>query len=347
MDNRFSAEKALWHIDKIAQLRQGKDIIPTHVQIILSDLCNQNCHFCAYRMDGGFSTEGFADADGNKNPVRFIPTEKAKEILTDCARLGAQAIEFTGGGEPTVHKDCYEIIDFAQSLGLETGLVTNGVRLKPHSCIENLTWLRISVDAGTPETYEMVRESKAWPTVMKNLKYAGSLTKPYVGLGYVITRENYLEIYDGCHIAREAGIPYVRLSAMFSEYGADYYEGIDHEVRRQIEKAKALERDNFKVVNFFENRVHDLEMGKPDYQFCGEQQFVLYIGGDQKVYTCCTNAYTKHGEIGDLKSQSFASWLKSTRRYDFDARSCHHCQFNDKNKIINWALSKPAHVNFV
>lgn len=345
--SKFSNEKALWHIERIMDLRQGKDIVPTHVQIILSDLCNQNCHFCAYRMDGGFSIEHFADENGNKNPKRFIPTDKALEILDDCARLGVKAIEFTGGGEPTVHPDCMKIIGHAQSLGLETALVTNGVRLKPNTVIENLTWLRISVDAGTSETYEMVRESKAWNIVMKSLRYAGSLTKPYVGVGFVITKENYLEIEQACKITKDAGIPYIRLSAMFSDYGADYYDGYDVEVQRQINKALELQDDSFKIVNFFNDRVKDLELGKPDYKFCGEQQFVLYIGGDQKVYTCCTNAYTTRGEIGDLKKQSFANWMKNHRRYDFDATQCHHCQFNDKNKVINWVLSTPDHVNFV
>ena len=345
--NEFSNEKALWHIDRIADLRQGKNIVPTHLQLILSDLCNQNCHFCAYRMDGGFSTENFAGPNGEKNPARFIPTAKAKEILRDCARLGIKAIEFTGGGEPTVHPDCYEILEYAQNLGLETGLVTNGVRLKPHTCIENLTWLRISVDAGTPETYEAIRESRKWPTVMQNLKYAGSLTKPLVGVGFVTTRENYKELIEACHITRNAGIPYIRISAMFSDQGASYYDGVVDEIRSLSKAADGLQTDKFRIANFFNDRVQDLTQGKPDYEFCGEQQFVLFVGGDLKLYTCCTNAYTTHGEIGDLSNKTLAMWLETNNRFAFNAKQCHHCQFNAKNKAINWMLGKPNHVNFV
>ena len=345
--NKFSNEKAVWHIERIQQLREKKDIIPTHVQIILSDLCNQNCHFCAYRMDGGFSTEQFGDDKGNRNPVRFIPTAKVKEILDDCARLGANAIEFTGGGEPTVHPDCFEIIEYAQKLGLQTGLVTNGVRLKQCAAVENLTWLRISLDAGDAATYERIRESKAWKQVMKNLVYAGSLEKPYVGVGFVITRENYKELAAATKLTKEAGIDYIRISAMFSTLGHAYYDGIEDVILQQIEESVAYNDENFKAVNFYNDRVKDLDDGKPDYKFCGEQQFVLYIGGNQKIYTCCTNAYTKHGEIGDISNQSFATWLNTTRRYDFDATSCHHCQFNQKNRVINWMLSTPDHIDFV
>ncbi len=346
--NEFSSLKAAWHIERIADLRAGKDIVPTHVQIILSDLCNQNCHFCAYRMDGGFSTENFADEKGNKNPNRRMPTAKALEILDDCAAMGVGAIEFTGGGEPTVHPDCFEIIAHAQRLGMATGLVTNGVKLKPHPAIEALTWLRISLDAGNAETYERIRQSSAWPQVMKALGYAGTLKVPYVGVGFVVTRENFKEIAQACEIVKAAGIPYVRLSAMFSNGGELYYAGVESAIDECRREAKKLEDDTFKIVDFFSSRVEDLRQKAPEYSFCGEQQFVLYIGGDQKVYTCCTNAYTTHGEIGDLKEQSFATWMKAHRRYDFDARGCHHCQFNDKNKVINFMLDKkPAHVAFV
>ena len=345
--NHFSELKAAWHIDRIADLRAGKDAVPTHVQIILSDLCNQNCHFCAYRMDTGFSTMNFADEQGNRNPKRFIPYEKAIEILEDCASMGVGSIEFTGGGEPTVHPKCFEIIEHAQKLGMQTGLVTNGVRLKDCQAVRNLTWLRISLDAGTAETYLAMRESSAWDTVMRSLQLAGTLTNPYVGVGFVVTRDNYTELDLACAIVKAYKIPYVRVSAMFSTDGDSYYDGLIEAIAEKRKLSKHLEDETFKVVDFFDNRIADLKQQAPDYSFCGYQQFVLYIGGDQKVYTCCTNAYTTKGEIGNLKNQSLKQWMSSYRRFDFDAKGCHHCQFNEKNKVINYMLSKPEHVNFV
>lgn len=348
MTDVFTNFKPAWHLEKIAKLREKKDIVPTHVQLIISDLCNQSCHFCAYRMDGGFSTENFPDAEGNKNPKRFMPTEKAMEILHDCAELGIQAVQFTGGGEPTVHPDHIEIIDYAQSLGLETGLVTNGVRLKNHSVFDLLTWLRVSLDAGSKRSYEQIRQSKQWDKVIDNIRLATTFKRPYLGIGFVITKENYKEIVDACELVKELGVPYIRLSAMFSRYGGSYYDGIYDRITEFRMEAKRLEDENFKVVDFFGDRVSDLELASPNYDFCGFQQFVLYIGGDQKVYTCCTNAYTTHGETGDLSNRSLSDWLQSYRRYDFNAKSCHHCQFNDKNKLVNYLLDpKPPHVDFV
>lgn len=346
----YSALKAAWHIDRIADLRQGKDVAPTHLQIVISDLCNQDCHFCAYRMEGGFSTENFADESGNKNPRRMIPTFKVLEILDDSAAMGCKAVEFTGGGEPTVHKDWQAIIGHAQALGMSTGLVTNGVRLDERSIdvLRRLTWMRISLDAGEAHTYERIRRSKAWPKVMEALQLAGSLKGPLVGVGFVVTQENYGELHRAAELVKKSGIAYMRVSAMFSNMGAGYYAGILDAVNVERKRAKALEDETFKVVDFFGDRVQDLEQHAPDYSFCGYQQFTVYVGGNQKVYTCCTNAYTTHGEIGDLKNMRFADWVRDTRRLGFNARTCHDCQFNQANRVLNYMVNPaPAHVDFV
>src|SRR5690348_3580112 len=224
--NGISSLKAAWPLGWIKQPRRSKEHGTKDGQVDILDLRNPDCHFCAYRMSGGFSTEKFADEKGNKNPARFIPTAKCKEILDDCAEIGVGAIEFTGGGEPTVHPDCIEIIGHAQKLGLQTGLVTNAVRLKDNAVLRNLDWLRISLDAGTADTYERIRVSKQWPKVIENIRLAATFEKPYVGVGFVVTQENYTELYLACFTMRELGVPYVRISAMFSEAGARYYDGI-------------------------------------------------------------------------------------------------------------------------
>jgi MoaA/NifB/PqqE/SkfB family radical SAM enzyme len=346
--NAYTSFKPAWHIDRIADLRAGRDAVPTHVQLIISDLCNQDCHFCAYRSEQGFSSELFG-IEGNKNPARFIPTDKCKEIIDDCAAVGVKAMQFTGGGEPTVHPDHLEIIGYAQQLGLGTSLVTNGVRLKDHEVFRKLDWLRISLDAGSPTTYERTRKSKMWSKVLQHMKLVGTFEKPFFGVGYVVTPENFDEIVEGCALALEAGARYIRFSAVFSTEGSKPYAEIYPTIKARIDVARRMfASDEFQVIDLFGDRLGDLDEGRPDYSFCGYQQFTLYIGGNQKVYTCCTNSYTRAGEIGDLKTMRFADFLKTHRRFDFDARNCHHCQFHKANRVINYLMDPaPLHVDFV
>ncbi len=344
----YSTIKAAWHTDMVEGLRLGKVVAPKQVQLILSDLCNQDCAFCAYRMSGGFSTEQFAEGD-NKNPNRKIPTEKAEEIIKDCADLGVKAIQFTGGGEPTVHPRCWEMIAYAQSLGLKTGLVTNGVRIRDTDALENLDWIRVSVDAGMPHTYSRTRRTpeKNFFKVIENMKKIGELCQGVFGVGFVVTRENWPEIVQGALIAEQVGAQYIRYSAVFSDEGASYYTEIHDCIKAEIAKAKKNAKTE--IFDLFGDRINDLELGRPDYSFCGYQHYNVYIGGNCKVYRCCTTSYTKHGEVGDLSNMSFRDWLKGSQdRHGFDARTCHHCQFNNQNKVINYLLDpSPLHVDFV
>ena len=361
MTNEYSSLKAAYHIEKIARLRDGLQIVPSHVQLIISDLCNQNCHFCAYRMDGGFSTEQFGETkDGKliKNPNRRIPEGKAIEILNDCADVGVKAVQFTGGGEPTAHPHHIDIFRHAKWLGLKTGLVTNGLVMREPEVLANMDWVRISLDAGTSETYEKVRESKGFDKVLANIKTLVELDTPCViGIGFVVTKENWTEIVRACKIAKDLGVSYIRLAAMFSEEGSRYYEGIRvipvywDTIEEAIQDAKDHETASCEIVDLFSHRLRDLDQGSPKHEFCGYQNFTVYIGGDQRIYRCCTTSYTKHGEVGNLTNQTFKEWLTSWEKKElyekFDARSCHHCQFHSQNSVINYLVNEPTHVDFV
>ena len=355
----YSELKAAWHLDKIEAMRRGYQVVPAQVQVILSDLCNQDCHFCAYRMSGGFSSEQFGEGE-NRNPNRKIPTKKALEILDDCASLGVKSVQFTGGGEPTVHPDHLLLFGRAQRLGMETALVTNGVLFRPgwESVLPKMKWVRVSIDAANEQQYAAVRRVKPefYETALLHVEQLASEIKNqgtdcYLGVGYVITRENWADAYAGVRRIRETGAASVRLSAMFSTEGAAYYEGVEHAIRAEIEKIKTLATPEFAVVDLFGDRIADLVQHAPDYDFCGYQQFNMFVGGNLKVYRCCTTAYTRHGEVGDLTNQSLASWFYSEQKRDaygtFNARTCHDCQFNRQNRVINYLVGEPIHVNFV
>lgn len=120
------------------------------------------------------------------------------------------------------------------------------------------------------------------------------------------------------------------------------------QVRNAIEYAKGEEEPCFEIVDLFDTALGKVAAGP----FCGMQQFVLYIGGNLKVYRCCYTAYSELGEIGDLTNQRFADWFQSnpkrTAIADFDARSCGVCPLEHKNATIRYMVDpNPPHVNFV
>ena len=259
-----------------------------------------------------------------------------------------------------MHPDHLLIFEYAQHLGLETSLVTTGILFRDgwQFILPKMKWVRVSVDASDASEYAAVRRVKPefYEVALSHVKkLADEIEKQGIdcllGVGYVLTLENWVHAYEGVQRIRDTGAHNVRLSAMFSTAGADYYGRVRNSIASEIARVKTLETPTFKVIDLFGNRISDLIQHAPDYEFCGYQQFNMYIGGNLRVYRCCTTAYTAHGEVGDLTNQRLAAWFYSQQKRkaygEFDARSCQTCQFNGKNRAIGYAVSDPQHVNFV
>jgi len=345
-DDLYSQLKPAWHEDALAALRAGKVPRPVHVQLVLANLCNQGCLFCAYRSSTGLSHALFDEG-------QVMPRVIAEEIIDDCAALGVKAIQFTGGGEPTVHPDHLALIARAQAHGMDTALVTNGVRLTPSSAaVEGLMWIRVSVDAGDARMYARVRRcpESHWARVWRLIRYLGK-RHHYVGtlgVGFVVTPTNYAGIRDAARLARDAGAHNLRVGAVFTSEGLDYYGDSISAIHLAIAEAKD-ECDvagGFQVIDLFGRRLNDLEAGPPTNPVCLYQYITIYIGADLQVYRCCNTAYTKAGRLGALANGTRLRDL--VLGYEsFDARQCRLCQFRGQNAALRALVRPPEHVNFV
>lgn len=352
----YSPFKIVHHLPVISALREGEQPSPILVQIILSDLCNQDCSFCSYRLSG-YPTNQLFSIEGDRNPNRKIPYGKVIEILDDCKDMGVKAIEYTGGGEPTVHPQHSEIFEYTNRLGLDLGLVTNGYLLSDRdlSILTHAKWIRISLDAGCDTTYSKIRRvsNGVYKRVLQNInQFLDRRTNTTVGISFVVLKDNYTEILPAIVTAKNLGVDYIRIGAVFSNDDVAYYKGILDYINSQLYKAKDFENSNFKVYNQFNIRYDDLAQGNPDYSYCGHQYINTYIGGDLNVYRCCATAYNNLGLVGTLQDKSFKDFWKSEEKRlkyaTFDAQNCIRCPFNEKNKFLNYVLDKDIeHVNYV
>ncbi len=345
---QYSQLKPAWHLDSVRALREGRSPVPVHVQLVLSDLCNHDCSFCAYRMSSGLSSELFVTPETH-NPNRRIETAKAEAIIRECAELGVKAIQFTGGGEPTVHKDHEHLFGLAQSWGMQTALVTNGVKLKATEPFLRMTWVRVSVDAGSRDTYAAVRRVSPthWDTAWSNIEAFAKGYEGTLGVGFVVTKENWREVHQAAIRARAAGASSIRIGAVFCGEGEDYYGDLRDEIAAHVAESAAAFRgsDRFQFIDLFNRRMGDLHEGAPTDPFCGYQHFTTYIGADLNVYRCCNTSYTKRGTVGSLKAATLAAVLGT--RPAFDARDCKFCQFNGQNRAIASLVREPTHAAFV
>lgn len=348
----YSPLKVFHHRSHLDVIRSGGHCMPIHVQLILTNQCNQNCSFCAYRTHGYSSSEQFQRNDK-------IPFSKVEEILKDCAAMGVKAIELTGGGEPTMYQHFTEVCDLLHRLGLGYAVVTNGSRAGGHwiTSLLDARWVRFSIDASNEQSYATLRRadpavfSRVRATIRTLVKLRGTSPDPIVGVGFVVTKDNWHEVLQAAINAKEDGADNFRISAVFQDGGADYFNRFYRDAVDLCCEAKKLQGGQFTVFDMFSERLEDLRQCHPSYPQCNVQRLVTYIGADLNVYRCCVLAYSQRGLLGSLKEQRFSDlWSRQAfgKFADFDARQCPRCMFNAKNCTIAYALNpNPDHVNFL
>ena len=349
----YNPLKVFHHRAHIDALRRGDRPGPIHVQIIPTNVCNQRCKFCSYRCPGYSSNEMF-------NPRDSIPFPKLAEIVADCEEMGVLAIEITGGGEPCCHPQFHRLCETILNAEIDLGIVTNGsLWTETHATVtDRAKWIRFSVDAGCAGTYATLRQVKrdAYDCVREAIRVQHAARVPdvkqVIGVGFVVTADNWSEVVQATERACKDGADNIRISAVFQNGGAAYFDSFGMEAAKLCREAKTLEIDGFHVYDLFSDRVHDLISGRPTDPFCPLQHLTTYIGADQRVYSCCVLAYNHLGFLGSIMGRPFKEFWCDPETLQvtcsFDARKCPRCMFNAKNEMMRYALdSNPMHVNFL
>ena len=101
---------------------QFESSAPLRMDCALTYSCNVGCAHC-YNLAG--------------RKVAEIPADQWKIILKKIWDAGIPHVTFTGG-EPTLREDLPDLIQYAEELGLITGLLTNGRRLKDAAYVKTL-----------------------------------------------------------------------------------------------------------------------------------------------------------------------------------------------------------------
>ena len=153
--------------NQINQINSNLRPFPLTIEIDLTNHCNHRCSFCVWG--------------------EHISSDKSsliKENLIECIhgmkKLGAKAITFTGGGEPMIHKNFYEILNISKKKGFDCGLITNGSVITEKNAellLKNLNWLRVSMSGGDKDSYFKVQGKDHFELVCKNLQIIAATKK--------------------------------------------------------------------------------------------------------------------------------------------------------------------------
>ena len=81
--------------EKLIQSIASGKVIPWHLQLNPTNLCNYNCKFCSC---------------ANRDKQENIPFDEISEMLILYKSLGLSCVTITGGGEPTLYKDISKLL---------------------------------------------------------------------------------------------------------------------------------------------------------------------------------------------------------------------------------------------
>lgn len=165
-------------------LRPGAEEFPLQVVLGITYPCNLGCPFCPYTDGNSDLRKYYRDRKGD-----LLPFSLFKKIADEAAPYRA-FIRCTGGGEPTLHPQLFDMIEYAKKVGARVWLTTNGTLLGPHEpkTKKNLDRLidcecdviEFSVDASDAATYDIVRPPKSgskahperWNHLVEGIRYA-------------------------------------------------------------------------------------------------------------------------------------------------------------------------------
>jgi len=133
---------------------------PYRMDFALTYACDNNCGHCYVGRPRDFPTMG---------------VEEWKRVIDRCWEVGIPHICFTGG-EATLYPGLRELIEYAEDVGLVTGLLTNGRRLANRAYLDGLLQagldhIQITLESHNPAVHdEMVCAQGAWAETVEGIK---------------------------------------------------------------------------------------------------------------------------------------------------------------------------------
>lgn len=184
------------------------DLRTERIKLFVGTLCNENCEFCYYTDYVKINTN---------SSLTFL-----KKQLKWARSMGAKDVDFSGG-EPTIHKDLPDLINYTKELGFRNiAVISNGIRTADPKFFMKL------VDSGLNDILLSVHGSTS--TIHDQLtRFPGSFNKMLLTLqnakdsgiklrtNTVITAKNYNDILNTTNLLFKYE-PYAMNYLMFNDW---------------------------------------------------------------------------------------------------------------------------------
>ena len=259
----------------VEQLERGLDA-PICLTWELTYACNLACVHCL-------------SSSGRRDP-RELTTQECKAVIDELQRMQVFYVNI-GGGEPTVRRDFWELVDYATSHQVGVKFSTNGSRITPENAAKlaasDYVDVQISLDGATAQINDRVRGAGSYATALTAMEHLAAAGFKGFKLSVVVTRENAGQLDEFKAIADrfDAQLRLTRLRP--AGRGADVWQELHPTAEQQRSVYDWLLRHGEEVLtgdSFFHMSAYGEAL--PGLNLCGAGRVVCLIDPVGDVYAC-------------------------------------------------------------
>jgi len=242
----------------------------------LTYACNLACVHCL-------------SSSGRRDP-RELTTAECRSVIDELERMQVFYVNI-GGGEPTVRKDFFELVDYATAHHVGVKFSTNGSRITPEVArrlaANDYVDVQISLDGATAEVNDAVRGAGSYDTALRAMENLAAAGMRGFKISVVVTRHNVGQLDDFKAIADrfDAQLRITRLRP--SGRGADVWPELHPTAEQQRELYDWLVARGEDVLtgdSFFHLAAYGQAL--PGLNLCGAGRVVCLIDPVGDVYAC-------------------------------------------------------------
>lgn len=311
------------------------NVLPLSVDMNITDRCNFGCKHCRGTMPDYKAKEE-------------IDFATMKKLIDDMAEMHIPYLSL-GGGEPLLRYDfIVQTIEYAKTLGIRVGIVTNGSLLDENKLVElaeaGMHRITFSLDGAEKETHDRLRMPGSFDNIMSALALCQNLRQGKrfrLHINTVVMKPNFRQLLEIAHIGRRfnatafyqpVGIPQVY---PLSDRSLSPTMGVEALVITE-EDMGYLEKEIKKLIDFKKRQgvignliwqlsnivtyYRSLETGRPLAQFkCYAGFNTIHIDSDGELGSCIFLP-----SIGNIQNTSLKrAWL--SEEYNSHRRTIKHC----------------------
>ena len=344
---RIDGTKIMFHPQRVVQLMRAttwdvvRDVFPIYVEVSPVSVCNHSCTFCGI----DYVIEAAKDDPAS---MKILDAVMYEDRIDEMAQLGIKSVMFAGEGEPLLHKHINAMVDATVYSGVDVAFTTNGVLLDKLDNLDRCDWIKVSLNAGTKETYAKVHRTKerdfdkVWDNLRAAVKRKG---RCMIGVQMLLLPENQHEAPILQKLCDDAGIDYL----VFKPYSqhkfsiTKQYDGFTPDIPQAGPRT---------VV-----RVESIATKEIPYDRCHATPYLwAYVMSSGDVYSCSAYLLDDRFNLGNLHRSSFGEiWHGDRRRANWelvtktlDIHECRlNCRMDKTNRYLEELKIGVPGVNFI